>query len=55
MDMITVNGLTKRYGEKTVVDNVSFEVAVGGDIRSTRSQRRRQDDHSGDHRGVEAT
>lgn len=29
MDMITVNGLTKRYGEKTVVDNVSFEVAVG--------------------------
>ena len=29
MSMITVQGLTKRYGAKTVVDDVSFDVAEG--------------------------
>ncbi|HLV11588.1 MAG TPA: ATP-binding cassette domain-containing protein, partial [Trueperaceae bacterium] len=29
MSMITVQGLTKTYGAKTVVDDVSFDVAEG--------------------------
>ena len=27
--MITVNGLTKKYGDRTVVDQVSFELEPG--------------------------
>jgi ABC-2 type transport system ATP-binding protein len=27
--MITVSGLTKRYGDHTAVDGLSFEVAAG--------------------------
>ena len=46
--MITVSGLTKRYGDRTVVDDVSFDPGARHGDRLPRAERRRQDDDDAD-------
>jgi hypothetical protein len=41
---IVVHGLTKRFGQRTAVDDVDSEVPVGTQLH--RPERRRQDDHA---------
>ena len=43
--VISVRGLVKRYGSKTVVDRLDLEVPQGADLRLPRRQRGRQDIH----------
>ena len=47
-EMITVSGLTKQYGDRTVVDHVSFEPGARHGDRLPRAERRRQDDDDAD-------
>ncbi len=42
---IDVQGLTKRFGGKVVVDDFSMQVQRGADLRLSRPQRQRQDHH----------
>ena len=42
---IDVHGLTKRFGDKTVVDHFSMQVPQRRDLRLPRPQRQRQDHH----------
>ena len=42
--MLDIQHLTKTYGEKKAVDDLSLRIAPGGDLRLHRAQRRRQDD-----------
>ena len=51
---IEVDGLVKRYGERTVVDGVSLEVARRRARRAARAERRGQDDDGRDPRGLPA-
>ena len=44
---VSVHGLTKRYGDRTVVDGLDLELPHGRRRRLRRAQRRRQDDHHG--------
>ena len=46
--MITVSGLTKKYGDRTVVDDVSFDAGARHGDRLPRPERRRQDDDDAD-------
>ena len=46
--MITVSGLTKKYGDRTVVDDVSFDPGARHGDRLPRAERRRQDDDDAD-------
>ena len=49
--MIEVHGLTKRYGDKVAVKDLTFTVQPGHGHRLPRSERRRQvDDHADDRR-----
>ena len=43
--MITVSALTKQYGNRVVVDDMTFDVAAGPRHRLRRPERRRQVDH----------
>ena len=45
--VIAVTGIRKSYGPTVAVDDVSFDVNEGGDLRTDRAQRRRQDDDDG--------
>ncbi len=38
--------LTRRFGDRVAVDDVSLELAARRDLRAARPQRRRQDDHA---------
>ena len=51
---VVVEGLTKRYGARTVVDDVALEVRRGRGRRPRGAQRRRQDHDGRDRRGVPA-
>src|SRR3954452_4926946 len=42
---VSVVGLRKSFGEKTVLDGIDLEVAEGDDLCVARPQRRRQDTH----------
>src|SRR3954454_6535294 len=42
---VSVVGLRKSFGEKTVLDGIDLEVAEGDDLCVARPQRRRQDNH----------
>ena len=46
--MITVSGLTKQYGDRTVVDDVSLHPGARHGDRLPRPERRRQDDDDAD-------
>ena len=46
--MITVSGLTKKYGDRTVVDDVLVHARAGHGHRLPRPERRRQDDDDAD-------
>lgn len=41
--VIKAEGLTKRFGNFTATDHITFEVRKGGNIRISRRQRSRQD------------
>ena len=45
MNVIEVTNLTKRYGDQTAVDDVSFSVEAGEIFAHPRPERRRQDHH----------
>jgi ABC-type multidrug transport system ATPase subunit len=46
--VVTARGLTRRFGDFTAVDHVSFTIRAGRDLRLCRLQRLRQDDHNED-------
>ena len=53
--MLKIEHLTKLYGEKKAVDDLSLHIRRRGDLRLHRPQRRRQDHHAeggGGHPGV---
>ena len=49
---VEVAGLTKAYGGRTVVRDLSFRIARGRGVRPARAERRRQDDDGRDRRGL---
>ena len=49
---VAVDGLVMRYGDKVAVDGLSLEVEPQHDHRGPRPQRRRQDHHARDLRGL---
>ena len=49
---VVVDGLVKRYGERTVLDGVSLSVAAGELVALLGPERRGQDDDRRDHRGL---
>ena len=51
---VTVRGLVKRYGRTTAVDGLDLELRAGIRARAARPQRRRQDHHRRDLRGLPA-
>ncbi len=52
MPIIEVQHLHKRYKDTVAVEDVSFTVERGRDLRDRRPQRRRQDHHRRDRRGA---
>ena len=53
--MIHVQDLVKRFGDFTAVDDISFDVRAGRDLRLPRPERRRQDHHDQDADDAAAT
>lgn len=43
--MLKIEHLTKTYGEKKAVDDLSLHIHAGGNLWLYRPQRRRQDHH----------
>jgi len=42
--LLVVRSVTHRYGERTALNNVSFQVGQGRNLRTARPERRRQND-----------
>ena len=52
MPAVEVSGLVKRYGSTTAVDGLDLRLAAGSRARPARPERRRQDHHRRDLRGL---
>ena len=54
-DIVTVQGLVKKFDDLVAVDHVDFSIAEGEIFGLLGSQRRRQDHHDLDHLGSAST